>query len=385
MRVDILYLPMSNHQFEIRFTRLRLLGMRGVKSILTILLAGLIFPGGAGAKDVESCEQDLECLKQLHATHPAKYMQSWQAIQALPLERRIMRAPNRLIDYLNIDNRLQGFPNRTRPAKIPRKFLKDLKAAIAELPAEVIELVDDRLMGIFLVEDLGGTGATDYVFDDMGVAAGALIVLDVSVLNLPANRWATWKENTPFTPDAEFELRAEIETDSDNNLKQALQYILLHELGHVASVGANIHPPWSGWDCVEDPPEEYPYFNLSWVVSNLETCAVESRFDTSGFSYRKDVVYYFGARLPESVSPEVYSQLALTNFPSLYAATSPAEDFAEAFVTFVHQKMMNKPFEIRISRDGTEVTRFSGCWGEVRCAAKKNILSGLFMAEQTNP
>ena len=83
--------------------------------------------------------------------------------------------------------------------------------AIREMPAAVIELVDEKLMGIFLVEDLGGTGFTDYVFDDQHEAVGAFVVLDVKVLTRMANAWATWKENTPFVDDADFDLQTRIE------------------------------------------------------------------------------------------------------------------------------------------------------------------------------
>jgi len=351
-----------------------------------ILLQGLLVCPAAFTQDSTPCtEADQDCLQQLYATHPARSIRSWQAIQALPLERRIMRAPNRLIEFLKIDNQLHGFPNHPRAAKIPRKFLKGLKAAIAELPAEVITLIDRRLMGIFLVEDLGGTGMTDYVFNDEGKAVGGYVVLDVGVLSLPANQWATWKENTPFIAEPEYVIRARIETDLDNNLKQALQYILLHEFGHIASIGAGIHPPWSDWNCQVDPPAQYPFFELSWQLSGEENCAVVSKFDASVFSYRTDVIYYFGARLQASVSPVVYEQLEQTNFPSLYAATSPYDDFAESFVSWVHQKMMHKPFEIQISRKEQYLTEFRGCWNTPRCAAKKQILTELLSDAHANP
>jgi len=352
-----------------------------IRISLLVVMLGLFQASPCKSQEAKLSEENPDCLQQLHDSHPARYNRSWQAIQALPIDRRIMRAPNRLIDYLNLDNQLHGFPNKPRAAKIPRKFLKALKTAIAEMPGKVIDLVDDRLMGIFLVEDLGGSGMTDYVFDEQEDAVGAIVVLDVSVLTLPANQWATWKENTPFVPDPDFDLQAIIEADADNNLKQALQYILLHELGHVASVGAEIHPPWSDWNCRDDPPGRYPYFELSWELADENDCTVRSRFDTTVFSYRTDVIYYFGARLPESVSPDVYAQLEQTNFPSLYAATSPADDFAEAFVTYVHQELLNKSLEIRIDKAGKNLTEFNGCWDMPRCAVKRKILEDLFSPE----
>ena len=172
--------------------------------------------------------------------------------------------------------------------------------------------------------------------------------------------------------------RQELKTRTNDNRKQALQYILLHELGHVASVGSNLHPPWDNWDCTSQPPGQFPFFQLSWQLSDPVTCTVISKFDDSGFEHRSDVIYYFGARLAEAVSPEVYAQLEQSNFPSLYAASSPADDFAESFVTYVHTVLMGKPFEIRIDRQGKRLITFTGCWGQERCADKQKMIADLF-------
>lgn len=76
----------------------------------------------------------------------------------------------------------------------------------------------------------------------------------------------TWKENTPFKDSASYRLDARIEADSDDNRKNAIQYILLHELGHALTVGTDIHPPWN------IPPQGSPgwreIFVLRFVVEH---------------------------------------------------------------------------------------------------------------------
>jgi hypothetical protein len=74
---------------------------------------------------------------------------------------------------------------------------------------------------------------------------------------------------------------------------------------------------------------------------------------------------------------DAYERLERTNFPTLYAATHPADDFAESLASFVHTVMLKKPFEIRIYRDGEIAKRYGGCWTEERCAGKRRILEEL--------
>jgi molybdopterin-binding protein len=63
------------------------------------------------------------------------------------------------------------------------------------------------------------------------------------------------------------------------------------------------------------------------------------------------VVYYFGAKLPAGQMVATYESLERTNFVTLYAATHPADDFAEAFASYVHGVLMGRPWEISIARE----------------------------------
>ena len=70
----------------------------------------------------------------------------------------------------------------------------------------------------------------------------------------------------------------------------------------------------------------------------------------------------------------MYRQLEGTNFATLYAATHPGDDFAEAFANYVHVVMLKKPFEIVIRQGDRVVRRYGACWDEGRCATKRRLL-----------
>jgi hypothetical protein len=202
------------------------------------------------------------------------------------------------------------------------------------------------------------------------------IVLDAGVLaGRTANEWATWKESSPFASEPGWQLQARIEPDAQDSRRNAIQYILLHELGHVLAIGGNAHPPWSIAPKDAGPVEAYPFFNLSWQVDRAGN-RYASLFD-GAFPLRKEVAYYFGPKLRASQMEAAYTQLAATNFPTLYAATRPGDDFAESFASYVHVVLMKRPWEITIRHDGELVMRFAACWDEPRCADKRRILQAL--------
>jgi hypothetical protein len=297
----------------------------------------------------------------------------WKAALEKPLEQRIGPAPDELVAYVVLDNITQGIENTPQSMAVSEDLLGDVRAALAELPFPVRQLLSENLVGIYFVRDLGGTAYTDYVAGDSIRRAAGFVMLDMDVLGQRiANDWATWKESSPFKADPMYRLEAEIERDGGNTRKNAIQYILLHELGHVLAIGNMLHPPWELPVSPERSPDKYIFSRLSWKVG--EAGAKYSSLFDDEFSNRKDVAYYFGADLPAGQMVRTYEQLEQTNFPTLYAATKPEEDFAESFVTYVHSVLMARPFEIRIFRDGTLVKTYRSCWNEMRCAEKRKTI-----------
>lgn len=71
--------------------------------------------------------------------------------------------------------------------------------------------------------------------------------------------------------------------------------------------------------------------------------------------------------------PPTCASLKAINFPSLHAATSPGDDFAESLASHVHVALMQQPWQITISRDGQPADTFGACWGEQRCAEKRKM------------
>jgi hypothetical protein len=352
--------------------------LRNFKACLAALLAAALQTSAYAQTSVAlPChDDDRECAAELRAQSPVKKMAYWKSAFKKPLEQRIGSAPDELVTYLNLDNIVGGYPNKPQAVTIPEDFLKDVNDAIAEIPEQVKQLSAKKLAGIYFVKDLGGTGYTDYISKNIFGPNAGFIVLDIDVLSQStANGWATWKERTPFIENPQYRLDAIIETNAQDNRKNAIQYILLHELGHILSMGENVHPRWDQQK-TNINLEHYPFTYFSWNIGDPDDINYTSRFEKQ-FTLRKSVVYYFGALLNADQMVGVYEQLKETNFPTLYAATSPGDDFAESLVSYVHTVMLKRPLEIRIYRDGVIAKTYVSCWEETRCAAKREFLENL--------
>ena len=329
-------------------------------------------------------DDDKECAAKAIQSHAVTKLGYWKRAFERPVRQRIGAAPPELVAYVNLDNIKNGFSERPRSTLPAPDFLADVHKAVAEMPAQVKRLLAVKLAGIYFMDGLGGTGYTDQISDADSNPAAGFVVLDPSVLSKQtANAWATWKENTPFKAQPGFKLIAEIEKGPQNNRKNAIQYILLHELAHVLAINEKIHPSWTIEPKDLASADGYPYFLLSWSISRADNRFV-TLFDEA-FRQRKDVVYYFGAKLPADQMVATYDSLENTNFATLYSVTSPGDDFAEAFASYVHTVLMRKPFEIRIYQDGKIAKTYKSCWTQKRCAQKRAILERFLNQHSSRP
>lgn len=137
---------------------------------------------------------------------------------------------------------------------------------------------------------------------------------------LSLSRWASWKEQLPFGgPKDSYDLRPElpaVEARVPGSSNDMLYFLFTHEFGHILDFLNNLNG--GGWRAI------------SWLGWD------RSRFDESEFPLRPRVDFYGpGPRLDKSDAPAVYAELLRTDFASLYAATSPYDDFAEALALYV--------------------------------------------------
>lgn len=323
-------------------------------------------------------DNDKSCLQTKIDQHVVRTLPYWEKYFSKPSRDRIYIAPAEVIDYIRLDNRMNGFPSITSAALPSEDFLIDIANAIDEVPDKVKRSIKNKFAGVFLVNNLGSTGFTGYIFDGRNNPVAGFVVLDAGVLQQrTANQWASWKESTPFKYNPAFKIEAIIASEKDDNRKYAIQYIFLHELGHILSINESIHPQWRQDPATLSSIKAYEFLTDSWRIDKPNNRFI-TRFDASVFTKRKRIVYYLDAKLDAGEMIAAYNQLERTDFVTLYAATNPYDDWAESFVTYVHSVLMKKPFQINIKRYGKVEKSYGLCWGTPRCAKKEAILERFF-------
>ena len=311
------------------------------------------------------------CLAFEPLSHPVRSLKFWGDFKKSDLVEKINQtAPAELIDYLRQDNLKNGWPNIPKGVYVPKDFSSELKSAIQEIPSEIRRKMNEKLVGLYFVSDLGGSAYTEYVMNETSQIVAGFVVVDITAINRTANQSGYSEGIIPLKSD-EVKIESTIAKASDDNRRNAIQYILLHEFGHVLSIGTPLLPRW-GVDAKNlKIGSEMRFFNLTWKVNDNRFV---SRFDES-WTDRPKIQYY---RSPEkqlkgAVAVDAYKRLSDTNFPTLYAVTNPFDDFAESFVNYVHIVRLKKPWRVTLLSRDSEVS-VKDCWSEVRCREKRMLI-----------
>ena len=328
----------------------------------------------------------LEFLAADPALPAVRQLDYWSAEpwQSTPVADRIQRqAATEMIEFLRQENASYGLAEVPKRSTVPAAFLTDLQAALARLPASILRLIAESLTAIVLVEDLGSTAFTELILDVDDTPVAGFIALDVGRLNHGANIWATYKANTPFSASEGFALTATIAAAENDNRSHSIQYILLHEVAHVlAGVDGTIHPRWD-----RAPPhnrhlkEQFPFTALSW--KSKDGTFVSHHDD--GWPQRSQIHYYAdpGDQIPIRQAPAIYKIFAASDFPTLYGATNPYDDFAESFVNYVHTMLLNHPYEVTLVA-GDSITTYEACWRQPRCQYKRQALESWLQSQSVS-
>jgi hypothetical protein len=338
--------------------------------LVAILLTCAII---AGCKSADKYQRQIE---QNLVTSLEYWGTSWNQ---KPWYERSSDTPKELLQYITQQNKIDGFSEMPVAVETMPEILLVLKELDISFSPMLRKLLQEKLIGIFCVKDLGSSGFTEEITDVHSDKTYALIVLDRDVLRRrKANDWATWKENSIFRHEETDtnKLRMIIEPEKSDTVQNAIRYLLLHELGHALGAISKSHMSWKPSE--NQPSIKYPFAALSWRSN--EKGELVSLFDDK-FPERQKIHFYAfeKAQLANTRMKDAYDKLqSATNFVSMQAAVNIWEDFAESFATYIHVIRDRKPWEIRIEDGKSQSFVIRSCWEEARCREKKAFFDKWF-------
>jgi hypothetical protein len=213
------------------------------------------------------------------------------------------------------------------------------------LPQSYMQTLQERLIGIYFLDNWNGSGAADYVFDSDNEVY-AYIVVNPEIMKHDASEWITYRENTCFLIDEQIDREITITIDCGKEYT-GLMLLLLHESSHVMDYTHHYTPYVV--EGIGQPVSETDFLQDVWLDYDFPV-------EDADFSLREDITFYGkngGPLIHASQASELYHELENTPFVSLYASLNWAEDFAEYCMWYYFTEELYQPYRIIVTRDGT--------------------------------
>ena len=302
-----------------------------------------------------------------------------------------------VFNYLEKDNMNQDIANEPKVVNYSGKLSTKIKKSIEKFIKHVPSFDINLLAGVYYFNDIGGTGYTEYINKPKSDRTGwdkkkAFMVFDFGILSgMEANDWATWRDSSVFnlmrkevfTPASPipslktdgYSVQIELSDKTTQTQDVLIDYIVFHELAHVYKLQTDL-VPLDPHPHDMDLADRFEFIEASWVPHPNDNRYFSELVEEH--DELRNMRFYFASerdRLSSDKIPVVYKHLEFSNFPSLYAMTSYKEDFAESMAIYLHNKVFNRPYRIKVLKNDKVVREFESCIVDNSCPRKIEILS----------
>ncbi len=269
---------------------------------------------------------------------PAKNLQSYYFDPSSPLSARVKPAPDFVVAFWSQTDRATDYASYM-PTDTEMKIIGSY---LSKLPRHFKDILQQRLIAVYFIKNLFGSGVTDYVLDNRGNVY-VVMLFNPAALKTDISTWMTFRENSVFIGDA---AAVQIEINCGTQYTGFL-YSLVHESTHAVDY-AELYTPYPEKQIKiikQLEKKQTPFTENVWIDMHTPRASYD-------FNARNSLVFYGadgGPRTGIRDAPQIYKQLSETPFVSLYGSTSWAEDFAD-FVMFYHlTQVLKQPYEIRLT------------------------------------
>ena len=273
-----------------------------------------------------------------------------------------------LVVQMNILDNFKEIPTEHKNFDVIHKLIRNIAQKEDSL---VNNLKEKNILAIYICSNLGGTGITGFVYDNDKIVGG-YIIIDGDVIYKKANEWISYKESSVFQSTKESNIQIKIADSFHNTEEYALNYILLHELGHIISQTMSILP---------DQREKYRDFTKYEFTKNIWLNAEISMYDDTLFPNRNKIKFY--STNPEfeidSNAVDIYNSLSKTSFPTLYSAMNPDDYFSESFVSYISLYIYKQPWILTIKKKNGQLLFFENGMKTGRSNKEQDFINKLLI------
>lgn len=294
---------------------------------------------------VLSC-RTTQSLAELIETIPAKNLENYAFSTDIEIAGRLNISSDIVMSYLNeYDNPADDYALYV-PTEGEQAMLSEY---IELLPEHYQSVLKERLISFYFVENFLGSGMADYVLSETNEIYVTLVINPI-VFEKDLSELLTYKENTLYRSGGDgFSVNMDVTGDYSG-----LLYILTHECTHIVDYVDRITPYVEPglYTLIGENPKTSPFTTPHW----------NDYYEPKDPPAYRDKLHFYTTdekkRIPDTEMADIYTELQITPFVSLYSYLSWAEDLAEYCTLYHLTQNLGLTYSIRLTSGGAAVFEY---------------------------
>jgi hypothetical protein len=257
---------------------------------------------------------------------PFQKIENYNGNTNLPVSERILPAPEIIVNSVNEMDRVDIYSSYELTDEEKQLFMDYYNL----LPITYKTIIEEKVIGIYFINNFQGGGMTLSVFDKNDTMYMALF-LNQKILYQTISEWINFRDNSVFNTTGG---NISIVVNCNTNYF-ALLHILLHEASHLYDYYNYVTPFAEKF--LKNDKTVFPTNFVKGIWNDYD-----EPIEEYNFSNRKNISFYdLGERLDKNHALDIFQELKNTPFNSLYGCKTWAEDFAETFTWYYLNKHFN--------------------------------------------
>ncbi|MBF9018931.1 MULTISPECIES: hypothetical protein [unclassified Oceanispirochaeta] len=278
---------------------------------------------------------------------PAKNFENYTFDPNSNIASRINDTPDLILNYLMTMDNTDNYTSYSISEDEKNQFLEYYNL----LPAMNKRIMDEKLIGIYFVNNLYGSALADYVISD-DLKLYNILIINPESMKHSITDWLSYRENSCFINS-----NNQIEVEC-GDAYTGLLYVLLHESTHIVDYNLSI-----------TPFTEYSSFkalNKRFDRNNIFYKEYWDNYNVPRDKYKKEfmegITFYnlnSGPKIDFADAETIYNELLNTPFISIYSCMSWAEDLAELATWYHFSEILDQPYKINIAVNSDNVIQIN--------------------------
>ena len=263
--------------------------------------------------------------------HPIQKIENYNINIGLPIDEKISIISPVIINLLNDMDKVDNY----LPYELNYEEKKLFIDYYSFLPSIFKNIISEKVLGIYFIENYLGGGMTLPVFSNAGDMY-IVLFFNPEILRQNISEWINFRDNSTFS-NTESSISVVIESSTDY---RALIQTLFHEACHVYDFYNFVTPVR---DRKKIPTE---FINNVWND-------FDEPIEKYNFTKRNNLSFYeLGEKIDKEYALDIFTALKNTPFSSLYGSTSWLEDFAETCTWYYLNKYYGIKYTTQLYKDG---------------------------------